>query len=189
MAKLPSLPDDAHISDLFVRFPGSRDAMMQFTQVVMREDGALAIGDRELIAAYVSGLNGCTFCYGSHLIYAEAFGIEAGLLEALLADPEAAPVSEKLRALLGYVRALNNLPSKITQADIDTVLAVGWSEDALYEAVQICGLFNMMNRIIEGSGVRFDYAKADGGHPAKRPGMDVREHSYVATPMGKRDQA
>jgi uncharacterized peroxidase-related enzyme len=186
MTKLPSLPDNAHISDLFDRFPASRDVMMQFTQVVMREDGALSIAERELIAAYVSGLNACTFCYGSHLIYAEAFGVEAGLLEAMLADPEVAPVPGKLRALLGYVRALNTLPSKIVQADIDAVLAAGWSEDALFEAVQICGLFNMMNRIIEGSGVRFDYGKADGGHPALRGGMDVSDHSYASTPMGRR---
>lgn len=187
MAKLPSLPDNAHISDLFRRFPASKDAMMQFTQVVMREDGALKIEDRELIAAYVSGLNRCTFCYGSHLIYAEAFGISQGLLEAVLDDLATAPISGKLRVLLGYVQVLNALPSRIVQSDIDRVLAAGWTEDALFEAVQICGLFNMMNRIIEGSGVRFDYAKADGGHPATRPGMDIRDHSYVATPMGRRN--
>ena len=159
---------------------------MQFTQVVMRQDGALKIAERELIAAYVSGLNACTFCYGSHLIYAEAFGISEGVLAALLDDLETAPVDERLRALLDYVRQLNILPSRITQASIDAVLDAGWSEDALFEAVQICGLFNMMNRIIEGAGVSFDYAKADGGHPAKRPGLDVRDHSYVATPMGRR---
>ncbi len=187
MAKLPSLPDNAHISDLFTQFPNSRAAMMQFTQVVMREQGTLTIAQRELIAAYTSGLNGCTFCYGSHLIYAEAFGIEAGHLEALLADLDTAPVADDLRALLGYVRVLNTLPSRIKQSDIDAVLNAGWSEDALFEAVQICGLFNMMNRIIEGSGVRFDYTKADGGHPALRPGMDVSDHSYVSTRMGKRN--
>ncbi len=187
MAKLPSLPENAHISDLFARFPGSRTAMLQFVQVVMREDGALGIAERELIAAYVSGLNACTFCYGSHQIYAEAFGISEGVLEALLNDLDTALVTDKMRALLGYVRLLNTLPARITQARIDTVLAAGWSEDALFEAVQICGLFNMMNRIIEGSGVRFDYAHSDGDHPAKRPGVDIRDHSYVATPMGRRE--
>lgn len=35
---------------------------------------------------------------------------------------------------------------------------MGWSERALYDAVQICALFNFMNRIIEGTGVSFDYA-------------------------------
>lgn len=187
MTKLPSLPENAHISDLFDRFPASRETMMQFTQVVMREDGALDIATRELIAAYVSGLNQCTFCHGSHKIYAEAFGIPEGMLGALLENLETAPVSDDLRILLGYVRSLTTLPSKITQGDIDRVLDAGWSEDALFEAVQICGLFNMMNRIIEGAGVRFDYSKADGGHPAKRPGMDVRDHSYASTPMGRRN--
>ena len=187
MAKLPSLPENAHISDLFARFPRSRTAMLRFVQVMMREDGALSIAERELIAAYVSGLNACTFCFGSHLIYAEAFGISEGVLAALLNDLDTAPVSDDMRMLLGYVRLLNTLPSRVTQARIDAVLAAGWSEDALFEAVQICGLFNMMNRTIEGAGVSFDYADADGNHPTKRPDMDIRDHSYVATPMGRRD--
>ncbi len=45
----------------------------------------------------------------------------------------------------------------------------------------------MTNRIIEGSGARSDYTKTDGDHPALRPGMDVHEHSYVSTKMGKRN--
>jgi len=36
-------------------------------------------------------------------------------------------------------------------------LAGRWNERALYDAVQICALFNFMNRIIEGTGVTFDY--------------------------------
>ncbi|NNE81805.1 MAG: peroxidase [Silicimonas sp.] len=185
MAKLPSLPENAHIADLFAAFPQSRDAMMAFTDVVMRHEGALDIATRELIAAYVSGLNRCTFCYGSHAIYAEAFGIEAGLLQALLGDLSTAPVAQDLRVLLGYLGKLNALPPRIVQADIDAVLAAGWSEQALFDAVQIAGLFNMMNRIIEGTGVSYEYHAGDEVHPAVRLGKDVTTHSYSGVPMGR----
>ncbi len=185
MARLPSLPEGAHLSELFARFPDSRDTLMAFTEVVMRGPGELEVGTRELIAAYVSGLNRCTFCLGSHLIYAQAFGIGEGVLQALLEDVDSAPVSDELKALLGYLTKLNQLPSRIVQADIDAVLNAGWSERALFEAVQIAGMFNMMNRIVEGTGVAFDYARDDSIHPARQPGVRPQDLSYSATPMGK----
>ncbi len=185
MAKLPSLPEDAHLSELFARFPESSKTLMAFTDVVMRGPGELEVATRELIAAYVSGLNRCTFCHGAHRVYAQAFGIGEGVLEALLDDVESAPVGEDLKVLLGYLSKLNTLPSRIVQADIDAVLDAGWSENALFQAVQIAGLFNMMNRIVEGTGVAFDYGKDDSIHPANRPGVRPEDLSYSATPMGK----
>jgi len=184
MAKLPSLPDNAHISDLFRAFPLSRDAMMAFTDVVMRGDGVLDIGTREMIAAYVSGLNRCTFCHGSHLIYAKAFGIDEAALLAALDDLNSAPFDGKTAALLDYIRKLNTLPSRITQNDIDAVLGAGWSQQAVFEAVQIAGLFNMMNRIIEGTGVSFDYSGDDHVHPVFMMGERITEHRYGGGPMG-----
>jgi uncharacterized peroxidase-related enzyme len=187
MARLPSLSENAHLSELFEKFPASRDALMGFTELVMRGDGELQVGERELIAAFVSGLNRCTFCYGAHLIYAKAFGIDEEVLESLLEDIETAPVPDRLRELLKYLSALNRLPSRITQDRIDRVLAAGWSEKALFEAVQIAGLFNMMNRIIEGTGVSYDYTRDASIHPVNRLGDRARQHSYVKTPMGRPD--
>jgi hypothetical protein len=33
------------------------------------------------------------------------------------------------------------------------VLAAGWDEQALHDAASICGLFNLMNRIVDGLGI------------------------------------
>ena len=189
MVKLPSLPEDAHLSDLFGMYSDNVPSLMAFTDGVLRQDGALPIAERELIAAFVSGLNACTFCFGSHKIYAEAFGIDEGVIEAVLDDLETAPISRGLKALLGYVAALNTLPAQVSQVQMDAVLAVGYSEKALFEAVQIAGLFNMMNRIIEGTGVSFDYTIDRSVHPTVRLGADARTHSYGGTPMGKPDRS
>ena len=44
-------------------------------------------------------------------------------------------------------------PARMVQADAAAVYAAGWSEAALFDAVQICCLFNLMNRIVEGAGI------------------------------------
>ena len=180
MPHLPSLPENAHLSDLFRRFPNGVEPLMRYTDDVLRGKGALDVADRELIATFVSGLNGCDFCFDSHLVYAELFGIEPGLIRALLDDLDSAPVSEPMRALLIYVKKLNTLPSRLVQADARAVLEAGNSEDALFEAVQICGLFNMMNRIVEGAGVDFDYGANPEAHPAHQSTPEAHVSSYAA---------
>ena len=103
MPFLPSLPDPAHLSDLYARFPENVQPLMVYTDGLLRGAGALSVGERELIATYVSALNACTFCAGSHRVYAEMFGIDAGLIDALIEDFDTAPVDERLRPVLSYV--------------------------------------------------------------------------------------
>ena len=42
----------------------------------------------------------------------------------------------------------------MTQADADAVFAAGWNDQALHDAVSTCALFNFMNRLVEGHGIK-----------------------------------
>ncbi len=140
----------------------------------MRGPSALGAGERELIGAYVSALNGCAFCRDAHLAAAERFGIDPGLLDQLLAGIEEAGVGAHLKPVLGYIRKLNRAPGEVAQADAEAVLAAGWPERTLIQAAGICGLFNLMNRIVEGLGIASD-AKT-----AAMAGRMLHEKGYAA---------
>ena len=88
MSQFPSLPDDHQLADVFKRFPQSVGPLLAYHDRVLRDWSPLTVAERELIAAYVSALNACTYCHGSHQLAAEAFGIDASLLETLLQDPD-----------------------------------------------------------------------------------------------------
>ncbi len=180
MPFLPSLSHPAHLGDLFTLYPDGATPLLEFIDVVLRGEGALSIGEREMIAAYVSGVNACKFCHDSHLTYARLFGIDEEAIEAALSDLETAPLDRRLKVLLGYVNKLNTLPSKLTQADADAVFEVGISERALFEAVRVAAVFNMMNRLVEGVGVDFDYDAEPGRHPATGSTQAAHAHSYAA---------
>jgi uncharacterized peroxidase-related enzyme len=111
------------------------------------------VAERELIAAYVSGLNACRYCHGVHAATAQAFGIGECTLSALLDDVGTAAVPERMRPLLRYVAKLTLTPAKITPGDAGSVLAAGWPEQAPHDAAAVCGLFNLMNRLVEGLGI------------------------------------
>ncbi len=158
MPLFPSLGDNPHLADVAKSWPKGIGPLLAYHDAILRGESELSIAERELIAAYVSGLNACQFCFGAHKIYAKVFGVEEGLIDALIADPATAPVEDKLRPVLAYVKKLTTLPSRLVEADAQAVYRAGWSEAGLYDAVQVCALFNFMNRIIEGTGVSFDYA-------------------------------
>ncbi|MEM9619880.1 MAG: peroxidase-related enzyme [Pseudomonadota bacterium] len=158
MSLFPSLPENPHLAEVYKAFPECVKPLLDYHDALLRGESPLSVAERELIAAFVSGLNACNFCFGAHKIYARAFGVDEAVIDALVADVDKASVDKKLKPLLKYVAKLKDLPPKLTSADAQAVYDAGWSERALFDAIQVAALFNYMNRIIEGTGVTFDYA-------------------------------
>jgi uncharacterized peroxidase-related enzyme len=155
MRALTSLPESPDLADVFRAFPYTVPPLLVYHDYLLRHDRSpFSVAERELIAAYVSGLNRCDFCYGSHKIIASTFGIEEQVVEGLLVDPATSGVEERLLPVLEYVRVLNESPSRVTDRHRQAILDAGWPEQAVFDAASICGLFNLMNRIVEGMGVK-----------------------------------
>ncbi len=159
MPFFPSLPADAGVRDIYRLNPDAATGWKQFSEAVMRGPSPLAPAERELIAAYVSGLNSCAYCYGGHSGAAIAFGVDTKVFDKLMEDIELAPVPESLKPILRFVRKLTLTPHKMVQADADAVFAVGWDEKTLHDAILVCARFNFMNRLVMGHGLSDDSAK------------------------------
>jgi uncharacterized peroxidase-related enzyme len=158
MPFLPSLAEDAHLIDVFKKFPALYRPLIEYHEILLRHPSFLTVAERELIAAYVSGLNSCNYCHGVHAATAEQFGVAEGFLHQLLENPEQAPIDARMKPLLAYVKKLTYTPSRLLPVDAEAVLAVGWNEQAPHDAVSVCGLFNLMNRLVEGLGLTGDAA-------------------------------
>ncbi|MGW5717629.1 carboxymuconolactone decarboxylase family protein [Amycolatopsis sp. NPDC003865] len=173
MSYLRSLPAETTLLQVFQANPDPARHLLDLHEVLMRGESPFSAGERELIAAYVSGVNSCRYCHGIHTITAEAFGVPEGLLAAAVADLDSAPVDDKLRPVLAYVGKLTRTPSRMTEDDAEAVFAAGWDERALHDAVLVCALFNFMNRMVEGLGIRADEAYATTS------GLRLKEGGYA----------
>jgi uncharacterized peroxidase-related enzyme len=162
----PSLPEDAQLLDLFRRFPDAVRLLLDYHDRLLRDWSPLTVAERELIAAYVSALNACDFCHGAHAIAAAAHGIDEALIDQLITDPESAGIDERLKPLLAYLKKLTQTPARIGPSDAQAVYDAGWDERALHDAIAVCALFNMMNRIVLGAGIIED--------PRTRPADEVQ---------------
>jgi uncharacterized peroxidase-related enzyme len=157
--------------------------LLDYHQVLLRGPSPLSVAERELIAAYVSGLNACEYCHGVHAATATAFGIPETQLSELVADEELTAATARMRPLLRYVRKLTLTSSRMTPSDAEQVLAAGWDERALHDAVSVCALFNFMNRLVEGLGIEAGEAyfttaagrlSSDGGYLGLQSAPDTR---------------
>lgn len=149
-------PDEAQfpgITGLLKYRPETAKPLNELAEVLLRSEHSLTRGEREMIAAYVSGLNDCEFCRDSHSAFAAA-QLEPGMSLVLQVhtDPALAAISPKLRTLLKIAEAVRESGSKVTTELIDAARAEGATDVEIHDTVLIAAAFCMYNRYVDGLG-------------------------------------
>lgn len=78
---------------------------------------------------------------------------DRALVDAVLRDFRTAPLNDQEKAMFVFLEKMNRESHRLQQPDIDQVKAAGWSEEALYDAITVCALFNFYNKWIDATGV------------------------------------
>lgn len=71
------------------------------------------------------------------------------MVAAVLADYRTAPISEKLRATLALIEKLTLRPAEVGPEDMAPLRAAGLSDEEIEDAIQVCSIFNVINRIAD----------------------------------------
>jgi uncharacterized peroxidase-related enzyme len=137
------LPDAARVAFYHKNFFGK--PMGAWTQAAMRGPSEWSIGERELMAAMVAEWNSCAFCVGAHGAVA-AKTMERPLVDAVIADYRAAPVSESLKTALGFLEVMTLRPKELSAEHAKAVLRAGVPARALQDAIAVCTVFNIITR-------------------------------------------
>ena len=153
MAYLKTLADNAHFYEMLKKIPQIALPLFQLHDVLMRGDEPFNVAERELMFAYVSGLNACSFCIRGHVAAAKLWGIDENLMDTLMADPQSAAIGDSLKPVLAYLKKLTLEPHKLMQSDIDAMYDSGWDDDAIMQACALCSLVCATNRLVDGMGI------------------------------------
>ena len=149
LASRQPVPDAARLAFYRPDFYGSR--AKEFTHAAMRGPSAWSVGDRELMAAYVSQANKCAFCIGAHTATARQAYQDEPRVAAVLADLDSAPIEDGLRATLRMLGKLTR-EGKVGAEDMRQVLAAGVSRQQVQDALAVCAAFNVTGRLAEAFG-------------------------------------
>ncbi len=71
----------------------------------------------------------------------------------MLDDFRSAPIGDKEKALFAFIEKMNRESNRLAPDDVAAAKAAGWSEEALYDAISVCALFNFYNKWIDATGV------------------------------------
>ena len=78
---------------------------------------------------------------------------DRALVDAVLEDYRSAPISDQDKALFEFIERMNRDSTRLEPGDVIIAKAAGWSDEALYDAITVCALFNFYNKWIDATGV------------------------------------
>jgi uncharacterized peroxidase-related enzyme len=157
--------------------PETARPLMELAEVLLRGASTLGRGERELIAAHVSRLNDCDFCFNAHGTHA-ALQLDGGwdTVEAALAGADSPPITAKTRSLLAIAEAVGKSGRSVTTELTQDAKECGATDLEIHDTVLIAAAFSMFNRYVDGLGVwapanRDDYLA---------PGRRIVDRGYLA---------
>ena len=97
------------------------------------------------------------------------------LVQAVLNNLETAPITDAEKELFRFVVKVNRYSPAMGPEDIAAVLQAGWTEEAVYDAINVCALFNFYNRWIDAAGV---HEMGDEAHRGQAKRMAARGYLF-----------
>ncbi len=147
----PILEKTGKLGEIFELLALDKDlyfATDMMVQNFLLKETRLSYNIKERIALLVSLENGCKMCVDVHKNIAKMLGMSEAQVEETLQGVDAIATDEKEKALLRLaLKAASKENYKTTQADIDALKDLGWSELEILEAVRVAAYFNYINTL------------------------------------------
>lgn len=119
-------------------------------QTILRRKSTLTTGERELIATYVSYLNGCKFCNGSHHACAAILLDDERIVHDVEQKGWAAAPSPKMMYLLQIAGQVQRSGKQVTPDAVMLAKRNGATDQEIHDTVLIAAAFCMFNRYVDG---------------------------------------
>jgi uncharacterized peroxidase-related enzyme len=111
------------------------------------EDTPLDREEVEMIVVTVSGVNDCLYCVVAHGALCRFYSERPKLADQLATNHRAADLSERRRAMLDFAVKLTEEPGRVTEADLDALREVGFTDEEIWDVGSVTAFFNLSNRM------------------------------------------
>lgn len=118
------------------------------------KQGSLSPREREFIAVVVSAENRCEFCIASHAAILRKLTGDANWVDTVSINYRRATITARERALGDYAIRVTREAYALAEQDLAPLRAVGLSDEAILEAVEVASIFNFTNRLTNALGIR-----------------------------------
>jgi uncharacterized peroxidase-related enzyme len=163
------------IVSLFMFDKGVAKHLSGMGQEIMRRPSSLTVGERELIAAFVSKMNDCQFCYRSHKSCAFETLTRPDWVGEFLEKENSEALPMKLRTLMVLALHVSFLNREELPGAVEACKKFGATDQEIHDTVAISAFFNMCNRYVDGLGTTFQSGEEIEG------GKSLAKYGYLMT--------
>ena len=138
----------------FARRPAEWRAFFAYHDALMlKEEGSLTKGEREMIVTATSAANQCLYCVVAHGAILRIYEKQPLLADQLAVNYRKADITPRQRAMLDFAMKVSQRSHEIEEADFAALHAHGFDDEDIWDIVAITAFFGLSNRMASFSGM------------------------------------
>ncbi|MDR6861482.1 peroxidase-related enzyme [Variovorax guangxiensis] len=170
LAELKDLPEDIRAKVLEVqekagfvpnvflalaRRPAEWRAFFAYHDALMlKEDGSLTQGEREMIVTASSAANRCLYCVVAHGALLRIYEKKPLVADQVAVNWRKADITPRQYAMLEFATKVNERSHEIDDSDFPPLHAHGFSDEDIWDIAAITAFFGLSNRMASFSGMQ-----------------------------------
>jgi len=127
--------------------PGEFRAFFAYHDALMEKEGGLTKGEREMIVVATSAHNQCIYCVVAHGAILRIREKNPQLADQIASNYRKADITPRQKAMLDFALKVSKSSHEISNADIEDMRELGFSNDDIWDIGAISALFALSNRI------------------------------------------
>jgi len=122
-------------------------------RTVMEGTPGLSAREREMISVTVSQVNHCLYCLVAHGAALRELSDDKVDADRMTLDYRRADLSPRERAMLDFAVKITVDPVNCEESDLDALRAHGFSDEDLWDVIEVAATFNFTNRLAMATGM------------------------------------
>ncbi|QXL84581.1 peroxidase-related enzyme [Comamonas sp. NLF-1-9] len=115
--------------------------------LMLKEEGSLTKGEREMIVVATSSANQCLYCVVAHGALLRIYEKQPLVSDQVAANYRKADITPRQRAMLDFALKLSQRSAEVEEADFERLHAHGFDDEDIWDIAAISAFFGLSNRM------------------------------------------
>ncbi|VWX62788.1 Alkyl hydroperoxide reductase AhpD [Burkholderiales bacterium 8X] len=122
--------------------------------LMLKEEGALTKGDREMIVTVTSAANRCLYCVVAHGALLRIYEKKPLVADQVAVNWRKADITPRQRAMLEFAMKVCERSHEVVEADFAALHAEGFDDEDIWDIAAITAFFGLSNRMASFAGMQ-----------------------------------
>ncbi|WP_302409532.1 peroxidase-related enzyme [Comamonas kerstersii] len=122
--------------------------------LMLKEEGSLTKGEREMIVTATSAANQCLYCVVAHGAILRIYEKKPMVADQVAVNYRKADITPRQRAMLDFAMKVSQRSHEIEDRDFELLHAHGFDDEDIWDIAAITAFFGLSNRMVSFSGMQ-----------------------------------